>query len=164
MSLFPFLKFRALNLALEFLSRSAHHALLAELTIIGPKLTNGYLAEIGILLYPGVASATVHGLTDMFTVASSVAREHIGVNSTKSSTISTTISMKGSKTRIEDGSGCHPISQEQVGVGAGHALRRATRSSGAGLDNRMVQRLLSGRFLHGRTARPLVGQAGRPLR
>jgi transcriptional regulator GlxA family with amidase domain len=36
--------------------------------------------EIGILLYPDVASATVHGLTDMFTVATSVARERLGPN------------------------------------------------------------------------------------
>ena len=35
-------------------------------------------AEIGILLYPGVASATVHGLTDLFTVASTLARQHMG--------------------------------------------------------------------------------------
>jgi transcriptional regulator GlxA family with amidase domain len=35
-------------------------------------------AEIGILLYPGVASATVHGLTDLFTVADTLARQHIG--------------------------------------------------------------------------------------
>jgi len=35
-------------------------------------------AEIGILLYPGVAFATVHGLTDLFTVASTLARQHMG--------------------------------------------------------------------------------------
>lgn len=35
-------------------------------------------AEIGILLYPGVASATVHGLTDLFTVASTLAHQHMG--------------------------------------------------------------------------------------
>lgn len=34
--------------------------------------------EIGILLYPNVASATVHGLTDMFTVATSLAGERLG--------------------------------------------------------------------------------------
>jgi transcriptional regulator GlxA family with amidase domain len=34
--------------------------------------------EIGILLYPGAASATVHGLTDLFTVATTLAREHMG--------------------------------------------------------------------------------------
>ena len=33
-------------------------------------------AEIGILLYPDVASATVHGLTDLFTVAT---RLHVNV-------------------------------------------------------------------------------------
>ena len=36
--------------------------------------------EIGILLYPNVAFATVHGLTDLFTVAASLAREHIGAS------------------------------------------------------------------------------------
>src|SRR5580658_4377029 len=35
-------------------------------------------AEIGIVLYPDVASATVHGLTDLFIVASTLAREHMG--------------------------------------------------------------------------------------
>jgi transcriptional regulator GlxA family with amidase domain len=35
-------------------------------------------AEIGILLYPGVAFATVHGLTDLFTVSSTLARERMG--------------------------------------------------------------------------------------
>ncbi|HEY4264910.1 MAG TPA: helix-turn-helix domain-containing protein [Micropepsaceae bacterium] len=34
--------------------------------------------EIGILLYPEVASATVHGLTDLFTVATTLVREHLG--------------------------------------------------------------------------------------
>jgi transcriptional regulator GlxA family with amidase domain len=36
--------------------------------------------EIGLLLYPNVASATIHGLTDLFTVASDIARERIGAN------------------------------------------------------------------------------------
>jgi transcriptional regulator GlxA family with amidase domain len=36
--------------------------------------------EIGILLYPNYAPSTVHGLTDLFTVASTLARQHIGVN------------------------------------------------------------------------------------
>jgi transcriptional regulator GlxA family with amidase domain len=36
-------------------------------------------AEIGILLYPGVASATVHGLTDLFAVATTIARQHTSV-------------------------------------------------------------------------------------
>ncbi len=36
-------------------------------------------AEIGILLYPGVASATVHGLTDLFTVATTLARRPVAV-------------------------------------------------------------------------------------
>jgi transcriptional regulator GlxA family with amidase domain len=36
--------------------------------------------EIGLLLYPDVASATIHGLTDLFTVASTLARERIGPN------------------------------------------------------------------------------------
>jgi transcriptional regulator GlxA family with amidase domain len=36
--------------------------------------------EIGILLYPDVASATVHGLTDLFAVATTIARERIGAN------------------------------------------------------------------------------------
>ena len=36
--------------------------------------------EIGILLYPGASGAMVHGLTDMFTVASSLARQAIGAN------------------------------------------------------------------------------------
>jgi hypothetical protein len=36
--------------------------------------------EIGLLLYPDVASATVHGLTDLFTVASTLARQRIGAN------------------------------------------------------------------------------------
>jgi transcriptional regulator GlxA family with amidase domain len=35
-------------------------------------------AEIGLLLYPGAALATVHGMTDMFTVADKLAREHVG--------------------------------------------------------------------------------------
>ena len=35
-------------------------------------------AEIGILLYPDVASATVHGLTDLFNVATTLARERCG--------------------------------------------------------------------------------------
>jgi transcriptional regulator GlxA family with amidase domain len=35
-------------------------------------------AEIGLLLYPDVASATVHGLTDLFSVASTIARERMG--------------------------------------------------------------------------------------
>jgi transcriptional regulator GlxA family with amidase domain len=37
---------------------------------------NSKPAEIGILLYPGVASATVHGLTDLFGVATTIARQH----------------------------------------------------------------------------------------
>ena len=37
-------------------------------------------AEIAILLYPDVAQSTVHGLTDLFTVASTLARQHIGAN------------------------------------------------------------------------------------
>jgi transcriptional regulator GlxA family with amidase domain len=36
--------------------------------------------EIALLLYPNVASATVHGLTDLFAVASTIARERIGAN------------------------------------------------------------------------------------
>jgi transcriptional regulator GlxA family with amidase domain len=36
--------------------------------------------EIGLLLYPDVASATVHGLTDLFTVATTLARERMGAN------------------------------------------------------------------------------------
>jgi len=36
--------------------------------------------EIGLLLYPDVASATVHGLTDLFTVASTLAHQRIGAN------------------------------------------------------------------------------------
>jgi transcriptional regulator GlxA family with amidase domain len=36
--------------------------------------------EIGILLYPNVASATVHGLTDMFAVATTLAHERLGAN------------------------------------------------------------------------------------
>jgi transcriptional regulator GlxA family with amidase domain len=36
--------------------------------------------EIGLLLYPDVAFATVHGLTDLFSVATTVARERIGAN------------------------------------------------------------------------------------
>src|SRR5580698_10321668 len=36
--------------------------------------------EIGILLYPGAATAMVHGLTDMFTVATGLARQAIGAN------------------------------------------------------------------------------------
>jgi len=36
--------------------------------------------EIGLLLYPNAASATVHGLTDLFSVASTLARERIGAN------------------------------------------------------------------------------------
>ena len=36
--------------------------------------------EIGLLLYPGVASATVHGLTDLFAVATTIARERVGAN------------------------------------------------------------------------------------
>lgn len=35
-------------------------------------------SEIGILLYAGAASATVHGLTDLFNVASTLARQHLG--------------------------------------------------------------------------------------
>jgi transcriptional regulator GlxA family with amidase domain len=36
--------------------------------------------EIGILLYPDVAFATVHGLTDMFTVATTLANERMEAN------------------------------------------------------------------------------------
>ncbi len=36
--------------------------------------------EIGIVLYPDVAFATVHGLTDMFTVATTLASERMGAN------------------------------------------------------------------------------------
>ena len=36
--------------------------------------------EIGLLLYPDVSSATVHGLTDLFSVATTLAREHMGAN------------------------------------------------------------------------------------
>lgn len=36
--------------------------------------------EIGILLYPNVAFATVHGLTDMFTVATTLAKERLGTD------------------------------------------------------------------------------------
>jgi transcriptional regulator GlxA family with amidase domain len=36
--------------------------------------------EIGILLYPNVAFATVHGLTDMFAVATTIAHERLGAN------------------------------------------------------------------------------------
>jgi len=36
--------------------------------------------EIGIVLYPDVAFATVHGLTDMFTVATTLANERMGAN------------------------------------------------------------------------------------
>jgi transcriptional regulator GlxA family with amidase domain len=36
--------------------------------------------EIGIALYPGHASSTVHGLTDMFACASTLAREHAGAS------------------------------------------------------------------------------------
>jgi transcriptional regulator GlxA family with amidase domain len=35
-------------------------------------------AEIGLLLYPDVASATVYGLTDLFNVATGLARERLG--------------------------------------------------------------------------------------
>lgn len=37
-------------------------------------------AEIAVLLYPDVAGATVHGLTDMFSVATTLARQHVGAN------------------------------------------------------------------------------------
>ena len=36
--------------------------------------------EIGILLYTGCASSTVHGLTDLFTVASNLAHQRVGAN------------------------------------------------------------------------------------
>lgn len=36
--------------------------------------------EIGIVLYPDVAFATVHGLTDMFSVAATLATERMGTN------------------------------------------------------------------------------------
>jgi transcriptional regulator GlxA family with amidase domain len=36
--------------------------------------------EIGIVLYPDVAFATVHGLTDMFTVATTLANQRMGAN------------------------------------------------------------------------------------
>jgi transcriptional regulator GlxA family with amidase domain len=36
--------------------------------------------EIGLVLYPGVASATVHGLTDLFSVSTTLARERVGAN------------------------------------------------------------------------------------
>ena len=36
--------------------------------------------EIGLLLYPDVAFATVHGLTDLFAVATTLARERMGAN------------------------------------------------------------------------------------
>jgi transcriptional regulator GlxA family with amidase domain len=37
--------------------------------------------EVGLLLYPDVALATVHGLTDMFAVADTLARERMGATS-----------------------------------------------------------------------------------
>ena len=37
-------------------------------------------SEIGIVLYPDVAFATVHGLTDMFTVATTLANERLAAN------------------------------------------------------------------------------------
>lgn len=36
--------------------------------------------EIGLLTYPHAAPSTVHGLTDLFTVATTLARQHIGPN------------------------------------------------------------------------------------
>lgn len=51
--------------------------------MFGPKLTMAIWdlpPEIGLLLYPDAASATVHGLTDLFNVASTIARERIGAN------------------------------------------------------------------------------------
>src|SRR5882672_11096474 len=36
--------------------------------------------EIGLALYPDVAFATVHGLTDMFAVATTLASERMGAN------------------------------------------------------------------------------------
>ena len=46
----------------------------------GPKVTNTTggirLTEIGLLLYPGCAMASVHGLTDAFQVANDYARQH----------------------------------------------------------------------------------------
>jgi transcriptional regulator GlxA family with amidase domain len=38
------------------------------------------LVEIGVALYPDVALATVHGLTDMFAVATTLAKERMGAN------------------------------------------------------------------------------------
>src|ERR1700722_10925070 len=37
-------------------------------------------AEIAILAYDGCAQSTVHGLTDLFAVATTLARQHMGVN------------------------------------------------------------------------------------
>ena len=36
--------------------------------------------EVALLLYPDYAASTVHGLTDLFTVASTLARQHVGAN------------------------------------------------------------------------------------
>jgi transcriptional regulator GlxA family with amidase domain len=36
--------------------------------------------KIGLLLYPDAATATVHGLTDLFSVAATLSRERIGAN------------------------------------------------------------------------------------
>ncbi|MCF4996276.1 helix-turn-helix domain-containing protein [Pseudomonas syringae] len=43
----------------------------AERTVTGPAV-----AELGVLVYPGVQLAAVHGLTDLFAVANRIAAEH----------------------------------------------------------------------------------------
>jgi len=55
---------------------------LQQVTLSGPEVTKMVqgvsLTEIGILLYPGCAMASVHGLTDAFEVANQYAAQHGG--------------------------------------------------------------------------------------
>jgi hypothetical protein len=62
--------------------------------------------RIALLLYPDVASATVRGLTELFTVASTLARGRIGVNAPMLRVKPLAIS--ASQWMIEKGSRCTP--------------------------------------------------------
>ena len=49
-------------------------------TVLRPRYQRGTVAagdtnEIGIVLYPGVQAACVHGLTDLFEIAANLARD-----------------------------------------------------------------------------------------
>src|SRR6218665_3209253 len=71
---------------------------LLQLTLSGPEMTKTTHAprhtEIGILLYPGCAMASVHGLTDAFQVGNDYARQHGGADR-----------IRTSHWRVDEGSG-----------------------------------------------------------